>query len=99
MTTDRITTPFGCDATAMGVVSSIDLSGKRAIITGGSSGIGIETARALAQAGADVTLAVRHTDTGDRTALRVMGTTGNRSVRVGRLDLSDMESAHRPYEI
>jgi NAD(P)-dependent dehydrogenase (short-subunit alcohol dehydrogenase family) len=43
-------------------------------------GIGIETARALALAGADVTLAVRHTDTGDRTALRIMGTTANRSV-------------------
>ena len=38
--------------------------GRRAIVTGASSGIGIETARALAGAGADVTLAVRNTDAG-----------------------------------
>ena len=37
--------PFGFDSTAADVVEGIDLSGKRAIVTGGSSGIGIETAR------------------------------------------------------
>jgi NAD(P)-dependent dehydrogenase (short-subunit alcohol dehydrogenase family) len=43
-----ITTPFGFESTAAEVVAGIDLSGKRAIVTGGASGIGIETARALA---------------------------------------------------
>ncbi len=43
-----ITTPFGFGSTAAEVVAGIDLSGKRAIVTGGASGIGIETARALA---------------------------------------------------
>src|SRR5438132_8989703 len=52
-----ITTPFGFDSTAAEVIAGIDLTGKRAIVTGGSSGIGIETARALVAAGADVTLA------------------------------------------
>ena len=47
------------ESTAAEVVDGIDLTGKRAIVTGGASGIGIETARALAQAGAEVTLAVR----------------------------------------
>jgi NAD(P)-dependent dehydrogenase (short-subunit alcohol dehydrogenase family) len=41
------------------VIDGIDLSGRRAIVTGGSSGIGVETARALASVGAEVALAVR----------------------------------------
>jgi len=60
-----IQTCFGFASTAAEVIDGIDLSGKRAIVTGGSSGIGIETARALAGAGAEVTLAVRDTDAGD----------------------------------
>jgi NAD(P)-dependent dehydrogenase (short-subunit alcohol dehydrogenase family) len=63
MSANRITTPFGFDSTAAEVIDGIDLSGRRAIVTGGSSGIGVETARALA--GAEVTLAVRDTDAGD----------------------------------
>ena len=58
-----ITTPFGFESTAAEVVTGIDLSGKRAIVTGASSGIGVETARALAGAGAEVTLAVRRIPT------------------------------------
>jgi hypothetical protein len=57
--TNRITTPFGVESTAAKVLEGIDLSDKRTIGTGASSGIGIETARALAGAGAEVTLAVR----------------------------------------
>jgi hypothetical protein len=45
---DLITTPFGFDSTAAEVIAGVDLSGKRAIVTGASSGIGVETARALA---------------------------------------------------
>ena len=63
-----ITTPFGVESTAAEVVEGIDLSGTRAIVTGAASGIGVETARALAGAGAEVTLAVRDTDAGARTA-------------------------------
>jgi hypothetical protein len=51
-----ITTPFGFRSTAAEVAAGIDLTGKRAVVTGASSGIGIETARALAGAGAQVTL-------------------------------------------
>jgi hypothetical protein len=42
------TAPFGFDSTAAEVVTGVDLAAKRAIVTGGSSGIGIDTARALA---------------------------------------------------
>ncbi|HWW91422.1 MAG TPA: SDR family NAD(P)-dependent oxidoreductase [Solirubrobacteraceae bacterium] len=91
-TADLITTQFGFDSTAAEVVEGIDLSGKRAIVTGGSSGIGIETARAVAGAGADVTLAVRNIDAGKRTAADITTTTGNAAVHVGRLDLADRAS-------
>ena len=55
---------FGATTTAAEVIDGVDLHGRRAVVTGASSGIGVETARALAAAGADVTLAVRNTDAG-----------------------------------
>jgi NAD(P)-dependent dehydrogenase (short-subunit alcohol dehydrogenase family) len=87
-----ITTPFGFESTAAEVVEGIHLNGTRAIVTGGSSGIGVETARALAGAGADVTLAVRDPDAGNRTAADIAATTGNLDVHVARLDLADQSS-------
>jgi NAD(P)-dependent dehydrogenase (short-subunit alcohol dehydrogenase family) len=88
----RITTPFGFRSTAQEVVEGIDLSGTRAIVTGGASGIGIETARALARAGAEVTLAVRNVDAGRVVAAEIAATTQNADVRVAYLDLADLES-------
>jgi len=46
MTRDLITTPFGFESTAAEVAAGIDLAGKRAVVTGAASGIGVETARA-----------------------------------------------------
>jgi NAD(P)-dependent dehydrogenase (short-subunit alcohol dehydrogenase family) len=93
MTThDRITTPFGATSTAAEVIAGIDLRGKRAIVTGGSSGIGVETARELARAGAAVTLAVRNTEAGVRVAADIITSTGNEEVDVSGLDLSSRES-------
>jgi NAD(P)-dependent dehydrogenase (short-subunit alcohol dehydrogenase family) len=88
----RITTPFGFDSTAAEVLDGIDLTGRRAIVTGGASGIGIETARALAGAGAEVTLAVRNPDAGRRTADDIIATTGNKQILVAELDLADQAS-------
>ena len=93
MTAARITTPFGFSSTAAEVIAGVDLSGKRAIVTGASSGIGVETARALADAGAAVTLAVRNTEAGERVAAEIQDSTGNSAVTVGALDLSDLTSA------
>jgi NAD(P)-dependent dehydrogenase (short-subunit alcohol dehydrogenase family) len=87
-----ITTPFGASSTAAEVIQGIDLTGMRAIVTGGASGIGIETARALASAGADVTIAVRNPDAGDVVAADIIGSTDNKAVRVARLDLADQAS-------
>lgn len=88
----RITTTFGFKSNAAEVVEGIDLSGKRMIITGAASGIGVETARALARTGAEVTLAVRNSDAGVRVAADLTATTGNRNVHVATLDLSDQAS-------
>jgi NAD(P)-dependent dehydrogenase (short-subunit alcohol dehydrogenase family) len=90
--TTRITTPFGFTSTAAEVLDGVDLNGRRAVVTGGASGIGIETARALAGAGAEVTLAVRKRDAGERTAEDIIATTGNKQVLVADLDLADQAS-------
>ncbi len=74
------------------MVEGIDLTGKQAIITGGASGIGVETARALAGAGASVTLAVRKTGDGEKVAAEIGASTGNDEVAVAPLELTDHAS-------
>ncbi|MFF4616109.1 SDR family NAD(P)-dependent oxidoreductase [Nonomuraea jabiensis] len=92
MTTERVTTLFGPATTAAETVEGVDLTGRTAIVTGASSGIGVETARALAKAGADVTLAVRDPAAGDRTAADIAASTGNPRVHVAFLDLCVRDS-------
>jgi len=64
-----------------------DLTGKTAIVTGASSGLGVETAKALAAAGARVILAVRSPARGEAAAATLKGTT-----EVRPLDLASLES-------
>jgi NAD(P)-dependent dehydrogenase (short-subunit alcohol dehydrogenase family) len=87
-----ITTSFTQESTAAQVIEGIDLTGRRAVVTGGASGIGVETARALAGAGAEVVLAVRSQAAGDATAADIIATTGNKQVSVAALDLADQGS-------
>ena len=95
-TTPAFGTPqFGASSTALDVVEGIDLTGRTALVTGASSGIGVETARALASAGAAVTLAVRDLDAGERTAADIRASTGNPDVRVEHLDLADLATVQR----
>src|ERR1700741_500170 len=88
MNTEHVTTPFGPATTAEETIEGVDLSAKKAIVTGASSGIGVETARALAKAGADVTLAVRNTTEGEKVAAAIVASNGNARVHVASLDLS-----------
>ena len=85
--TKRVTTPFDRNTTAQEVLADVDLSGKRAIVTGGSSGIGVETVRALAHAGAEVTIGVRDVEAGGVAARDILMSSGNDIVQVARLDL------------
>ncbi len=73
--------------TAAEVIEGIDLSGKNAVVTGGYSGIGLETVRALASAGARVTVPARRLDTAEAALADVAG-----DVEIAAMDLADLAS-------
>jgi NAD(P)-dependent dehydrogenase (short-subunit alcohol dehydrogenase family) len=87
----RITSDFDRTSTAREVTAGHDLSGVSVVVTGAATGIGIETARALAEAGAEVTLAVRNKAAGETAAADINRTAEGRA-SVGALDLSDLAS-------
>ncbi|MFF3468273.1 SDR family NAD(P)-dependent oxidoreductase [Streptomyces sp. NPDC001984] len=95
MTQDRATSSFNATSTAAEVVDGIDLHGKQMIVTGGSSGLGIETARALATAGAAVVIAVRNPETGRSVADDINASLDSPRVTVTQLDLTDLSSVRR----
>ena len=86
--------PFGATTTASEVVAGLDLTGRRAVVTGAASGIGRETVRALASAGAEVVLAARSQDQADRVAEEIASTVSGH-VRGAALDLTDLDSVRR----
>jgi NAD(P)-dependent dehydrogenase (short-subunit alcohol dehydrogenase family) len=88
----RITTSFGRESTALEVIKGVDLTGQKAVVTGATSGIGTETARVLAGAGAEVTLAVRNVEAGRQRADEIAPVDGAGRVRVAYLDLGDLAS-------
>ena len=94
----RITTQFGFSSTAAEVIRGIRLDGKAVVVTGGAAGLGLETVRALAFAGASVTLAVRRPNAAEAVAEELRNITGNRAISVSSLDLSDLTSVHRFVE-
>lgn len=71
-----------------------DLSGKVAIVTGSSGGIGYETVRALAANKAEVIIAVRNRAKGEDAVRRIMAENSNAKVSVMILDLADLASVH-----
>lgn len=88
------TTTYGPTTTAAEIVADVDLRGQRAVVTGASSGIGVETARALASTGAEVTLAVRNVEAGEKVADGIAEKLplGAGATRVAQLDLADPAS-------
>ena len=87
-----ITSAFGYHTRALEVVEGLDLSGKRALVTGGAAGIGAETTRALAAAGAEVIVAVRNPAQGE-SFLSSLDESLRTRVTVTHLDLADLASA------
>ena len=87
-------TTYGATTTAAEIVADVDLHGRRVVVTGASSGIGVETARALASVGAEVTLAVRNIEAGRKVADEVAEKLppGAGGLQVARLDLADPAS-------
>jgi NAD(P)-dependent dehydrogenase (short-subunit alcohol dehydrogenase family) len=69
-----------------------DQTGRLAVITGANTGLGIETAKALAAHGASVVLAVRNTDKGKQAAATITADSPGADVTVQQLDLSSLAS-------
>ena len=87
-----IVSPFGARTTALEVLHGISLAGRNAIVTGGASGLGLETSRALASAGATLTLAVRNLAQGQTAADVLRAQYPHATISVGLLDLGDLTS-------
>ncbi len=85
-----VQSPFHAKSTADEVLDGVDLSGKTAIVTGGYSGIGVETVRALAKKGASVLVPVRSPD---KAAAELAGIDGE--VHSAPMDLGDLASVQR----
>jgi NAD(P)-dependent dehydrogenase (short-subunit alcohol dehydrogenase family) len=71
------------------------LSGKVAIVTGATSGLGFETTKVLALQGAHVVLAVRNTAKGDRAAANIRAAIPEADLEVMTLDLASLVSVRR----
>ena len=77
-------------STAADVIEGVELSGQVAVITGASGGIGLETARALASAGATVVLANRASAKSDAAAAALRATMPDTVIELGELDLTSL---------
>ncbi len=83
---------FGPKSTTDEVLEGIDLAGRLALVTGASSGLGVETARALAAHGAHVVMAARDLAKTESAAEAIRQGTGNRSIEVMELHLEQPAS-------
>jgi NAD(P)-dependent dehydrogenase (short-subunit alcohol dehydrogenase family) len=83
---------FGANTTADEALEGIDLRGKLVLITGGSSGLGQESARALAAKGAHVVLTARDAAKGRGVVAGIVASTGNRDVELEELELDSLAS-------
>jgi NAD(P)-dependent dehydrogenase (short-subunit alcohol dehydrogenase family) len=72
----------------------VDMSGKIALVTGATGGIGKEVARELARMHAEVVIGARNRDRGEAAREEITRETGNRTVSVSLLDVSDSRSIH-----
>jgi NAD(P)-dependent dehydrogenase (short-subunit alcohol dehydrogenase family) len=77
---------FGATTTAEQAIAGIDLTGKIAIVTGGYSGLGLETTRVLTEAGATVLVPARTLDKARQNL------EGMARIEIGQLDLGDPQS-------
>ena len=85
-------TPFGEETSAEEVARNVDLSGQTVVITGGSAGLGIETARVLAGRGARIVSVVRNEAKGSDAAAQIRSSVPDANIEIAVLDLFDLKS-------
>ncbi len=97
---------FGFESTTEDILGDMDLSGRRVLVTGGASGLGLETARAMAARGASVVIAARDMEKGAAATDSIVADTPTADVEVMQLDLADLDSIRafatlfvRDYEV
>jgi len=83
---------FGARSTALEVIEGHDLHDREAIVTGAASGIGVETVRALAAAGARVVVAARNEAQANDVAATLRRETANDRIETASLDLASLRS-------
>lgn len=82
---------FNAESTTSDVIEGISLAGKLAVVTGASSGLGVETARTLAGAGARVLILARNRDKLEAVATTLREENTAAQIEVEVMDLADLE--------
>jgi NAD(P)-dependent dehydrogenase (short-subunit alcohol dehydrogenase family) len=90
-----MTTQFGAETSAEQAARNMDLSGQTIVITGGSAGLGVETARVLAACGAQIVSVVRDEAKGQAAAATIRESVPNADIEIAVLDLFDLDSVRR----
>lgn len=90
-----VSRPFGRESTAEEVLGGVDLSGRVFAITGASSGLGEESARALAARGATVAMLARQPDRNAEAAARIRASAPGADLSLHQIDLADLASVAR----
>ena len=88
-------TQFGAETSAEQAARNMDLSGQTIVITGGSAGLGVETARVLAACGAQIVSVVRDEAKGQAAAATIRESVPNADIEIAVLDLFDLDSVRR----
>ena len=83
---------FDRNTTAMEVIQGHNLTDYNIIVTGGSSGIGVETVRALAKVGARVTVTARDLERAKPVIEELKKSTGNQNIELELMDLASLKS-------
>jgi NAD(P)-dependent dehydrogenase (short-subunit alcohol dehydrogenase family) len=83
---------FGRESTADEVLEGIDLSGRHALVTGASAGLGVETTRSLARRGAKVTMAVRDLAKGGAARAGILESVPGADLELREVDLASQAS-------
>jgi NAD(P)-dependent dehydrogenase (short-subunit alcohol dehydrogenase family) len=90
-----MTTPFGAETSAEEAARNVDLSGQTIVITGGSAGLGVETARVLSACGAKIVSVVRDQAKGLAAAATIRESVPSAEIEMAVLDLFDLDSVRR----